>query len=339
MKASDQKISKRQRVINAITWQSNDYAPHNLHLMQEMRAKLIAYMSDPQYMDKVDNHIVVEDMMEEIVEIRPGFFRDEFGVVWNRTGADKDIGVVDRDLIADIEKLDEYIFPPVDEAAIRAKLARLAASEGERFRVADLGFTLFERAWTLCGMENTLCWMIEEPALMHRLLQKIHERNMIVIRIAMEYDIDAFQLGDDWGQQQGLIMGPTHWRAFMKPYVAEEYACIRDHGKFVIQHSCGDLREIMDELIEMGLNVYQTFQPEIYGLDYAQKLENRLTIWGGISTQADLPYKTPEEIKEVTRKTLAAFAKGGLIAAPTHDVPADVPPENLVAMLEVLRNS
>ena len=118
------------------------------------------------------------------------------------------------------------------------------------------------------------------------------------------------------------------------------YAKVRDAGKFVAQHSCGDIRAIMEDLYGLGLNVYQTYQPEIYGLDYAAKvMRGKIAIWGGISTQRDLPDKTPEEIQEITRETLNCFKDhGGLIAAPTHAIPDDVPPENIVAMLEVLKN-
>ena len=330
-------ITNRQRVLNAVNFQPNDRAPHDIWFTQDMHEKMAAHLNDPHFMNKMDLHIHVETMEQPFTEVRPGFFADEFGVVWNRT-RDKDIGVIESIAIPDITEMDDFAFPPVDEAFIRAQLQRLADDDGTKLRVADLGFSLFERAWTLLGMEDLLCSMLTEPEYVHRLMRKICDRNMVIVRIAMEYDIDAFLFGDDWGQQNGLIMGPSHWREFIKPYVAEHYAYVRGHGKYTAQHSCGDIREIMDDLIDLGLNIYQTFQPEIYGLDYAEKLVNRLTIWGGISTQADLPYKTPDEIRDITRRTLAAFSKGGLIAAPTHSVPGDVPPENLLAMLDVLKN-
>ena len=277
------------------------------------------------------------DLNLPLVELpdKKEYFRDEYGVVWNRTGVDKDIGVVEDLLISDEEDLEAYEFPPVEEAYIRERMEWLQASDPSKFRVACIGYSMFERAWSLMGMEDLLCNMIVEPELVHALLRKICDRNLKTIDIALEYDFDCFHFGDDWGQQKGMIMGPDHWREFIKPYVSEMYDRVRKAGKFVSQHSCGDIREVMDDVIEMGLNIYQTFQPEIYGLDYAEKLYGRLAIWGGISVQADLPYKTPEEIREITKNTLQAFQKGGLIASPTHAVPPDVPPENLLAMLDV----
>jgi len=83
--------------------------------------------------------------------------------------------------------------------------------------------------------------------------------------------------------------------------------------------------EILDDLISMGLNVYQTFQPEIYDMRvYKEKLKNRLTIWGGISTQAHLLFLSPEEIYRITKDAISILGEGGgYIASPTHDAPGD----------------
>ena len=108
-------------------------------------------------------------------------------------------------------------------------------------------------------------------------------------------------------------------------------------GKYISQHSCGDLREILEDLHGMGLQIYQTFQPEIYGLAYAKQLKGKIAVWGGISTQMDLPYRTPDEIREIVKQTIRAFDGTGLIVAPTHSIEHDVPPENIAAMVEAFQ--
>lgn len=331
-------MRQRDLVLAAVRFENPFPVPYNINFTAQMLDKMIAHTGNARFPDTLNNAVTASFLIKPEVEIRPDFFRDEFGVVWNKSGADKDIGVVDAYLLEDADDPDAYAFPPVDEAYIHARMQALLAGRGDRFTVAAIGFSMFERAWTLRGMENLLCDMVAEPDFVHALMERITRRNLQILDIALTYDIDCFHFGDDWGQQNGLIMGPTFWRTFIKPYVARMYARVRAAGKLVSQHSCGDVRLIMDDLHDIGLNIYQTFQPEIYGLDYARTLENRITIWGGISTQQALPTKTPAEIEAITQALLDAFPRGGLIAAPTHDVPGDVPPENILAMLRVLDN-
>ena len=329
-------MDHRARVLAALRFERPRPVPYSVDFTAQMLEKMVDYTGNPRFLETVGNAIASSYLIKPEEEIAPEFFQDEFGVVWNKSGADKDIGVVDEYRIKSPDALDAYAFPPVDEAYIRGRMDALMRARGDRFTVAAIGFSLFERAWTLYGMENLLCEMVAEPEFVHELMERITRRNLRVLDIALEYDIDCFHFGDDWGQQKGLIMGPTHWRTFIKPYLARLYARVHAAGKFVSQHSCCDIRSVMDDLHEIGLNMYQTFQPEIYGLDFARKLENKITVWGGISTQQALPVKTPQEIRHITKDLLAAFPNGGLVAAPTHAVPGDVPPENILAMLDVL---
>jgi len=199
---------------------------------------------------------------------------------------------------------------------------------------------MFERAWSLCGMENFLAYMIEEPGFVHQLLDAICDYNLKVIEIANEYAFDGFYIGDDWGQQKGLIMGPRFWREFIKPRIKRIYESAKKGGKFIIQHSCGDNNEILSDLIEIGLDCYQTFQPEVYDLLKVKKEYGKdLTFWGGISTQQLLPKASPDEVRRETARILSIMGvDGGFIAAPTHAVPGDVPPENIFAMFDVFMN-
>ena len=329
-------MTNRERIIKTIAFETVDFVPHSFEFTVEMLEKMKKYTKNDNFLQDIGNHISSFSLSEPFIEVKSGFFRDEYGVIWDRT-KDKDIGVITNKCIASPEDLNNYDFPAVNEDYIRSIMEQSVSLRDGNFHIVNLGFSLFERAWTLCGMENLLCYMITDPDFVHKLLGKICDRNLKIISIANEYEYDCFMFGDDWGQQRGLIIGVPHWREFIKPYLAKMYGAVKDTEHYIAQHSCGDLREIMDDVINLGLNIYQTFQPEIYGLDYAQKLRGRLTIWGAISTQLDLPYRTQEEMKVITKKTLEAFCQGGLIAAPTHAVPRDVPPENIMAVLSILR--
>ena len=334
-------MTNRERIIAAVKFQQTDKLPYNVDLTSQMKEKMLADPKGAECWGKINNHMSSAAWLNSPQkEVKSGHFVDEFGVVWNKTGADKDIGVIDNKLISSPDDFLKYDFPKVDEDFIRRACEWEANRKGDNALVADLGFSLFERAWTLCSMEDLLCYMITDPDFVHELMQKITDYNLRKVEISLEYDIDINYFGDDWGQQKGLIMGPAHWREFIKPYVKQMYDKAKGGGRIIAQHSCGDNSEILDELIEIGLDVYQTFQPEVYPLEvYKPILDNRLTIWGGISTQQDLPNKTPDEIREITKNTIDIMWKnGGFIAAPTHAVPHDVPVENLIAMIEVFES-
>jgi uroporphyrinogen decarboxylase len=270
-------------------------------------------------------------------EVEPGIWADEFGVRWNRT-IDRDIGVVCNQCVT-LETIAEFIFPDPEAPARYAVLREITAARGDRFVVADLGFSLFERAWTLAGMENVLMWMVTEPAALHRLLERITAHNLRIVAQACALDIDAFYFGDDWGQQRGLIMGQRLWREFIRPCLAEMYGAVKRRGKYVFIHSCGKVDELFPDLIELGLDVFNPFQPEVMDVyEMKRRHGDRLTFFGGISTQRTLPYGTVAQVRDEVDRLLKEVGRhGGLIAAPAHGIPGDARPENVHAMLERLR--
>lgn len=331
-------MTKRQVIINTLQHKQSDYIPYNLEFTEASYKKVYDYFKDEDVEGRVNNHLITCGT-GSFVEGPKDFFTDEFGVVWNRT-IDKDIGVVANKLIRDYDH-NTYKLPPINAEGIQQGLDWMKKEKKDRFGIFNIGFSMFERAWTLRGMEDVLVDMIEEKEKLHELLEEITEYNMQAINMAVKCDfIDAIMFGDDWGSQRGLIMGKDFWREFIKPQMKKMYGLAKDNGKFVFQHSCGYIEDVFPDLIEIGLDCYQTFQPELYDVEKVkQKYGNDLTFWGGISTQQLLPYATPEKVKEETIKLMKTMGKnGGYIAGPTHSMPADIPLENILAMYEVFRN-
>lgn len=334
-------MTRRERVIAAVHHKQPDKIPYNVYFTVQEYEKVVEYTGDPNYLDKIGNHLSSVSYDGYLFELTPGsgYWKNDFGVIWNRNGADKDIGVIDGFVIKE-PSLKDYSFPALDESRLRKEFESLIEDSSDTFKFGAIGFSMFERAWTLRGMENLLMDMVLEPGFVDGLLDAITEYNLRIIDIALEYDIDGMEFGDDWGQQKGLIMGPSYWRRFIKPRMARMYERVKSKGLVVMQHSCGDIHEIFPDLIEIGLDVYQTFQPEIYDIKKTkQEYGNDLSFWGGISTQRLLPFASPKEIRRVTRETMEILGQnGGYIAAPTHAVPGDVPPENIIAMIEEFQN-
>jgi uroporphyrinogen decarboxylase len=206
---------------------------------------------------------------------------------------------------------------------------------GDRFRVFQIGFSLYERAWTMRGMTNLMMDFYDHPAFVRELLSAIADYNLAQAEKALEYDIDAIYLGDDWGMQRGLQMGPKIWHEFIYPVLRRMYTFVRDRNRYVMIHSCGDVDELFDDLIDIGLNCFNPFQPEV--MDVAtlmQQYRGRLAFHGGLSTQRTLPYGTAQDVRNETRMLLELGREGGYIFAPAHDVEGDVPLENMLAFIE-----
>jgi uroporphyrinogen decarboxylase len=329
-------ITPRERVLVALAHEQPDVTPWQIDLTIDARERVAAYLGDPDWVTAIGNHLAgCEDGFFE--KIRPGYWQDQFSIVWNRT-IDKDIGNVDEILLKEPD-LAGYRFPEPDLARNAANLEQLVAQYPDRFRHAGVGFSMFERAWTLRGMENLLTDMILHPAFVDELLDRILDYNLQVIDHMLGYDLDCIRFGDDWGQQTGLIMGPRLWRRFIKPRVAIMYARVKDAGLAVMQHSCGAIQELFPDLIDIGLDIFNTFQPEVMDVEAIKREYGRhLTFYGGISTQQVLPKVGPDELKAHIRGMIAEIgASGGYIVAPTHAIPKDVPPENILAFVETVQ--
>lgn len=332
-------MTNRERVIAAIRHEPMDRVPYFVRFTGRMLRKMESYTGDTDFFSHIGNaYEMVSLKTEPVPEGRPCHVVDEYGTIWDRT-EDEDIGTPVNRVIESAEAIEIYEAAPVIEEHLRERCETLLGrAQGERFTAVHCSSPLFERAWILCGMENLFCYMYSDPYLVRRLMRKLCDREHRRLDIVLGYPIDCVFYTDDYGQQNSLIISPESWRDFIKPYLAELFDRIKGAGKFVELHSCGDNRLIMDDLINMGLDTYNTFQPEIYSLAYAGTLAGRLAVRGGISVQRDLPRRSPSEIKQIVRETREAFRGRGLIIGPTHDVPPDVPPENVMAMLEEMGN-
>lgn len=256
----------------------------------------------------LDGHFVsVSPGIQGFIKIDENHIRDHYGVTWDRT-VDKDIGVPE-DWPLKEPTLSGYEFPEPDDPKWYAGLAEKIAAAPDRFSRFAIGFSLYERAWTMRGMENLLIDMIERPAFVDEIFDAICEHNMSIIRNGLKLDVDCVHFGDDYGSQVGLIMGPKFWRRFIKPRLARMYAAARDAGKYVSQHSCGKVQELFGDLVEMGLRLFNPFQPEVMDVfDCMKRYHGNLAFHGGMSIQKTLPFGGVEEVRELTARLIQAGA-------------------------------
>jgi uroporphyrinogen decarboxylase len=332
-------LSRYSDVVAALEHRQPTKVPYQISFTPRAAQSTAKYLGDPDFYSKIGNSLTVINCMNPggMRRVAAGIWEDEFGVQWNRS-VDHDIGVVCNRVITP-DNIEEYRFPDPDEPSRFVRYQDIRSRAGDTYIVSNIGFSLFERAWTMAGMQEVLMAMVIDKEFAHRLLDRILEFNLRLIDNACQFDIDAMRFGDDWGDQRGLIMGPDLWREFIRPRIAQMYERVKSHGKRVFIHSCGRVDSIFPDLIECGVDVFNPFQPEVMDVFEAKaKYGADLSFYGGISVQQTLPFGTRQQVRDEVRRLLDVVGEGGgYIASPSHAIPGDAKPENIAVMLEALQ--
>jgi uroporphyrinogen decarboxylase len=209
------------------------------------------------------------------------------------------------------------------------------------FTLIHIPWGIFEKSWSLRGFENALEDMSLNVKFYEELTERITDHLMEFVEIAIRYDVDGIMFGDDWGGQTGLLMGRERWRQFFKKHYRRLYDKVHGSGKFVLSHCCGNIVDILPDLIEIGLDVYESFQPEAMDI-YTVKKEfgADMTFWGGLGAQSVIPFGTPGDIHRQVRVLRKHMGRGGgFILGPSKDPPPETPIENLIALIDAFTGS
>jgi uroporphyrinogen decarboxylase len=200
---------------------------------------------------------------------------------------------------------------------------------------------LFEQAWHQRGLENFLCDMAQRPEMAETLLGIINDMRIEYSRRAAEAGADVLYLADDVGTQRGMMMSPAMFRRWIKPGHAAAIAAARavKPDIHVFYHSDGDIRAIIEDLIEIGITVLNPVQPECMDPAWVKaEYGDRLAFWGTMGTQTTMPFGTPDQVRRVVKERIETVGRGGgLVLAPTHVLEPEVPWENVVAFIEAAR--
>ncbi len=226
------------------------------------------------------------------------------------------------------------------EMGLRAKELR---EKSDRAIVGLFGGNMFEIPQMLYRMDHYLLATGMYPDKVLELSEKlyqIHLKNLELWMSAVGPYIDVVLFGDDLGGQQGPLISPDAYREFYKPYHKKLWGRARELADVKVQlHCCGGIYELLDDLIEAGLDMVNPVQISCRGMD-PKRLKadfgERITFWGGgCDTQRILPLSSPSEISEHVQELTSIFSPGGgFVFQQVHNILANVSPENVVAMMD-----
>jgi uroporphyrinogen decarboxylase len=246
-----------------------------------------------------------------------------------------------------IEEIDRYPWPDMDDptrvAHVRAQARKLRAEN--QYAIIGTPWLLFpfERAQALQGLDTFLLNMRLHPGFAKALLAKISDLcKQLMGNFLKEIgdDIDIIKIGDDLGTQDNLLISPAMYREILKPVHADFIAFIKAHTRAeIFFHTDGDVFDLIPDFIEIGvdiLNPIQTSAGKMANLAELKKLYgDRLTFCGGIDTQQVLPHGTPQQVRDEVRRVMEILAPGGgYMLAAVHTIMDEVPPENILAMVD-----
>jgi uroporphyrinogen decarboxylase len=255
---------------------------------------------------------------------------------------------------AKLEDLEGYPWPDPHDPGRTIGLEEDARSLYEQTDLALMGRfggTILEQAAYLRGWQHWLMDMVIHLEFARRLLDMIADIQIILDRRGIEAAgkyLSIFKLsGEDFGMQDRPLFSMKTWQELVRPVLERRWRAARaaldefaPHVKLML-HSDGAIRPFIPDIIECGVDILDPIQPycegmELYGLK--RDFGDKLTFHGAIDTQKVLPFGTPEQVEAETLRCIDALGRGGgYILAPVHNVQADVPPENLIAMCEAVQ--
>ncbi|MGQ9574513.1 MAG: uroporphyrinogen decarboxylase family protein [Thermoguttaceae bacterium] len=330
-------MTSRERVIRALTHQPVDRAPRDLWVapgVEMLRADELAEMNFRYPSDMVQPEFrYPRGHRVKGTPYEAGQYVDPWGCVW-QSAKRGSLGEVKSHPLADLAALPAY--RPPWELLERANLGPVnrGCAATSRFVLAWTEVRPFERMELLHGSAATRAGLLSPSRPLRELLAMVHEFSRREIELWASSDVDGVAFRDDWGSSHSLLIPVQTWRELFKPLYRQYVELIHAHDKFAFFHSDGNITEIFEDLVEIGIDAINA---ELFLMDLdmlAEKYRGRVTFWGGIDRQRVLPFGTPEEVRGAVRRMRAAldFGRGGVIAQCTWGL--EVPFKNVAAVFE-----
>ena len=261
----------------------------------------------------------------EFKDFRGYLRKDEYGNLWGKAPQDPSKqGEVVKGALSSWDMLNSFEMPPIDDKSRYDHIPDKISKYPDKFRIGSLPGMPFAIMRKLRKMENFLADVILEKENVMKLSSIVEEKLCNMIDIYASFDIDGIFFCEDWGTQDRLLINPELWRKLFKPAYEKICKLAHSHNMFVFMHSCGYIYEILEDLIEAGIDVFQFDQPTLMGMDRISEIFNgRATLFSSVDIQRVLPTGDKELIEKNARDLVEKFfvKGGGFIARDYGDYP------------------
>jgi len=319
-------LKSKERVKRAIKFQGPDRIP-------------LRYAFDPERSDIVGVGYAPAKYWSGEME-----GEDEWGCVWDKLGgrAVSSFGQVKIHPIKTLEDYKIYEFPDPCAPGRFDHLQEEIEKYRDKYIAASMGFHDFNRLMFLRGMENLFEDLIFNKDVVIEFLKKLVDWQIEIIKQYLKFDIDGIWFGDDWGTQKSLMIAPSLWREIFKPEYKRQFDLIHSYRKDVIFHSCGYVWDIIDDLIEIGVNAFNFNQPLIFSKNGESGIDRLSREFGGkvcficpLDMQRTLIEGTYDEMLNEAKHLIKALGKfnGGFIACCDEGIDHGYIPINRIQLM------
>ena len=341
--------SSRENLLKTIRFENPDYIPMTFHI----NAACWAHYDQNALLDLMEDHpFLFPDFQRPSVPVVPEYdanaradqpYTDDFGCVW-KTSMNGIVGSVVEHPLADLSRYASYNFPDpeksmglgsVDWAVFEQQVAQQKMRGEMTYGDLRHGHT-FQQLCDIRGYMDTLMDLCDEEEAVLELLDRLCRFNLAQIHHFLKADVDIIRIPEDLGMQIGPMISPDLFRQYIKPLYQRMLEPVRRAGKIIHMHSDGDIRTLVDDIIEGGVDILN-LQDLVNGVEWiGGKFRGRTCIDLDIDRQKITPFGTPAEIDAHVRNCIQTIGckEGGLMMI--YGLYPGVPLENVKALMDAM---
>ena len=341
--------ASREDILRAVRFEGPECVPMTFHI----NAACWNHYDRNALLDLMEEHpFLFPDFRREQIPLVPEYddvaragqpYVDDFGCKWE-TAMDGIVGSVHEHPLADMSRYRDYRFPDperstglraIDWEEFEADIARQKAAGQMTYGDLRHGHT-FQQLCDIRGYVDTLMDLAEEEPETLELLERLGEFNLAQIRHFVKADVDMVRIPEDLGMQNGPMISPDMFRRFVKPIYQKMLQPVREAGKIIHMHSDGDIRTLVEDIMEGGVDVIN-LQDRVNGLEWiAGRFRGKTCVDLDIDRQKITPFGSPQQIDAYIRRCVETVGckEGGLMLI--YGLYPGVPLENVKALMDAM---